>query len=446
MTKLDSIQPSETDPINVESGDRKGRLGETKILDQIQTRAGGPPRTRSRRFWPLVGGILLVLFAAEFALRLAGVRYPTGGQELFFTWDPHTGVAPRPGAEGFQPTADGYVFVRINSQGLRDREHSLAKPPNTFRIAVLGDSYTEALQVPMEKDFSSVLERELTGCASLNGQTPEVINFGVNSFTTAQELITLREKVWQYSPDLVILAFDSGNNPHKNSRALQQDPYRPYFVEKDGKLELDDSFLTAPGVRSRRPLNNAVSWGIRESRLMGVAAAGINYVSKGNVEGLTPGGMGLDPALYHEPTDQVWKDAWQVTEDLIAQTRDEVQAKAAKFLLVTLSSSIQVDPDPAVRQDFINRLKITDLFYPEHRLQRLAGSKGIAILTLAPQLQQYAEQHKAHLHGGRTADHQGLLNQLGHQVAGQIMAQKVCSEILPAPRTAALTGTAGGRH
>ena len=393
-----------------------------------------------------MGVIVLVLLAGEFVLRLASVRYPTGGQELFFVWDAHTGVAPRPGAEGLQPTVDGYVSVRINSQGLRDREHSLAKPPNTFRIAVLGDSYTEALQVPMEKDFSSVLERELAGCASLKGQTAEVINFGVNSFTTAQELITLRQKVWQYSPDLVVLAFDSGNNPHKNSRALQQDPYRPYFVEKDGKLVRDDSFLNARGVRARRWLISSTSWVIRESRLMGAAAAGINYVLQGNVEGLLPGGMGLDPALYREPTDQAWKDAWQVTDDLIAQTHDEVQAKGSKFLLVTLSTGLQADPDPAVRQALINQLGIKDLFYPEHRLQRLAESKGFPILTLAPHIQQYAEQNKVQLHGGRTADHQGLLNQLGHQVVGQMIAQKICTDILPAPQPASVAAATGSGH
>jgi hypothetical protein len=361
------------------------------------------------------------------------VGYPTGGKDLFFTWDPHTGIAPRPGAQGWWHTSEYDVFVHINSQGLRDREHPLQKPPNTFRIAVLGDSYTEALQVPMEKDYSSVLERELTGCPSLQGQTVEVMNFGVNTFTTAQELLRLREKVWSYSPDVVILAFDTGNNVYKNSRTLQQDPSRPYFVEKDGRLVLDDSFARVPGARARWRWNHLSSWLIKHSRLLQVIAAGSNYVRFGNIDGLIPTGMGLSPALYRDPDDPAWQDAWRVSQDLVAEMHREVSAQGSKFLLLTLSSSIQVDPDPAERQKLMNRVGISDLFYPDHRIQQFAASQGIPVLNLAPYLQKYAEENKVYVHGLRSADHQGLLNELGHKLVGQLVAQKICGDIISGP-------------
>ena len=57
----------------------------------------------------------------------------------------------------------GRGTYRINSAGLRDREHPKAKPPNTVRVAVLGDSMTEALQVPVERAYWSVFSRELSG-------------------------------------------------------------------------------------------------------------------------------------------------------------------------------------------------------------------------------------------------------------------------------------------
>jgi hypothetical protein len=384
----------------------------------------------SRRVLLSISWMICALVAAEIGLRLAHVGYPTGGKDLFFNWDPHTGIAPRPGAQGLWHTSEYDVFVHINSQGLRDREHALQKPPNSFRIAVLGDSYTEALQVPMEKDYSSVLERELTGCPSLHGQAVEVMNFGVNSFTTAQELLRLRERVWPYSPDLVILAFDTGNNVYKNSRALQQDPYRPYFVEKDGGLVLDDSFVHARGARARWLWNHLSSWSIKNSRLLQVVAAGTNYLRYGNIDGLISTGMGLSPALYRDPESPAWQDAWRVSQDLIAQMNNEVTARGAKFLLLTLSSSIQVDPSPAERQTLMSRVGITDLFYPDHRIQQFAAGRGIPVLSLAPSLQAYAEQHQVYVHGQRSADHQGLLNELGHQLAGRLVAQKVCQDIV----------------
>ena len=49
----------------------------------------------------------------------------------------------------------------INSDGLRDREHAKRKPLGTFRVAVLGDSFTLATHVDVEKTYWSVLERYL---------------------------------------------------------------------------------------------------------------------------------------------------------------------------------------------------------------------------------------------------------------------------------------------
>jgi hypothetical protein len=69
-----------------------------------------------------------------------------------------SGFALAPGVEG-QYQREGTSYVRINSDGLRDREHPKAKPAGTFRIAVLGDSFTEAMHVPMEQTFGSCSSR-----------------------------------------------------------------------------------------------------------------------------------------------------------------------------------------------------------------------------------------------------------------------------------------------
>ena len=45
-----------------------------------------------------------------------------------------------------------------NSHGMRDREYSPEKPPNTFRIAVVGDSFTMGSGVAIEDVFHSRIE------------------------------------------------------------------------------------------------------------------------------------------------------------------------------------------------------------------------------------------------------------------------------------------------
>ena len=82
----------------------------------------------------IVGGIFAAMMIMEVALRLAGISYPS-----FFEFDPQRGLSRnRPGAEGWA-TSEGKAYIKINSDGLRDREHTLRKPPGTLRIAVLGD-------------------------------------------------------------------------------------------------------------------------------------------------------------------------------------------------------------------------------------------------------------------------------------------------------------------
>jgi hypothetical protein len=60
--------------------------------------------------------------------------------------------------------------VTTNSVGLRDVEHALSKPPGTYRIVVLGDSLSEAIQVDREKTFWAELQRELEPCPDRKGR------------------------------------------------------------------------------------------------------------------------------------------------------------------------------------------------------------------------------------------------------------------------------------
>ena len=56
--------------------------------------------------------------------------------------------------------------------------------------------------------------------------------------------MTLKNNVWKYDPDLILLAFYSGNDVSDNLKELSTKKYRPYFKFIDNKLvEIDESFL-----------------------------------------------------------------------------------------------------------------------------------------------------------------------------------------------------------
>jgi hypothetical protein len=152
-------------------------------------------------------------------------------------------MAHIPGAEGWY-TAEGRSYIRINASGWHDKERPLAKPAGVTRIAILGDSYTDALQVPEDSAFPAILERTLNN--TLPGRY-EVLNFGVGGFGTGQELLALRHYALKYAPDAVILAFTIVNDVSDNSRALKRVDYVPYFRRVDQRLVLDTSFHISRG-------------------------------------------------------------------------------------------------------------------------------------------------------------------------------------------------------
>ncbi len=110
--------------------------------------------------------------------------------------------------------------MRVNSQGLRDRERSIEKPVGTYRIALLGDSFTAGEGVRMEETYGAILEQALHACPALADLRPEVVNFAVTAYGTTQELLTFRHHARAYNPDLVMVGIFTGNDISNNVRSL----------------------------------------------------------------------------------------------------------------------------------------------------------------------------------------------------------------------------------
>jgi hypothetical protein len=368
--------------------------------------------------------VLVVVLLVEIGLRVAGVSHPD-----FVMADEDLGFAHRPGAEGWW-RREGKAYVRINEDGLRDHPHAKAKPQGTVRVAILGDSYAEAFQVPHEDAFWAVMERDMEQCPAFRGRNVEVINFGVSNYGTAQELLMLRKRAWAYSPDIVVLAFFTGNDIHNNSRTLADDTrIRPFFVPEGDTLVLDTSFRADPWFQAQRTLTRRfLNAAIARSRVLQVAnAARRNAVALRATpakagEGFEPG---LDDEVFREPADTAWTAAWKVTERLLGVMAEEVRRRGARFLVVTLSNGIQAHPDPAVRAGFARRLRAADLFYPDRRVAAVGAREGFPVLGLAPALQRHAERNQSFVHGFDGSG-TGHWNREGHAVAGHVIAGELC--------------------
>jgi hypothetical protein len=368
----------------------------------------------------IVFGVICAGLIAEVGVRIANRYFP-----YFYCYDATRGWGLRPNTNGYY-RREGASYVAINSDGFRGPDFARTKPPGTVRIAVLGDSYTEAIQVPYEDTFASVAARKLAQCPLLKGRHVEALNFGVDGYGTTQELVTLREKVWAYHPDIVVLAIFLGNDVRNNSVTLEGDQCRPFDVERDGRLVSAGPFEGSNSFR----LWCMTRFDYRKAGMFALLKGAWTILRTHN-QGPTaelPVEAAINYDIYKPPRGRAWIDAWQVTDALIEETHRESVRHGAAFLAVTLDTSIQVWPDPQVRQNFMKRIGVSDLFYPDRQIAALGERDGFDVLTMAQPLYQYAQEHHAFLHGfSNTKMGFGHWNVEGHRVAGELIGERLCA-------------------
>ncbi len=370
-------------------------------------------------------GIIAACLIAEIGLRIFGPPNPH-----FFTYDGDRGWGLRAGAAGWQRD-EGEGFVRINRDGMRDIDHSIAKPPGTFRIAVIGDSFTEAQELPRMATFWSVMQDRLAACPALAGQIVEALDLGVDGYGTAQEIMTLDRFGWKYHPDAVVLAFFNGNDFRNNSVALEGDKCRPFYVERAGELVLGGPFEDSEAFR----LNCAARFYSRYSRLLDLLGNSHRIIKSFRARHNPPPvghEPGLSDSIFAPPRTDDWRKAWTVTEAMLLMLKRDTAEHGARFLVADIGSPIQVNPSRVATQRTEARLGVNDLFYADHRLAEFGRDNGIEVLDLAAPMQAYAQEHQVYFHGfSNTRYGSGHWNALGHQFGGRMIASAVCRMLAP---------------
>jgi len=187
-----------------------------------------------------------------------------------YAWIPdyYLGVAHPPNSSFVykEPSSNEFnVKRKTNSFGLIGKEIKPRKPENSFRIIVLGDSFTEALQVNQGKNFCELLENKLNKELFSQCKYFEVLNAGMSNYSPIAEYLYLKRELLKLSPDMIILqlfandvyednkigkmsVFDKDNLPvkinrvfykNKNPVLLDERLYRikKYFVDRSVLLQ-----------------------------------------------------------------------------------------------------------------------------------------------------------------------------------------------------------------
>lgn len=152
---------------------------------------------------------------------------------------------------GDWPASKTTVFagaqLSTNAWGMRDRERALAKPPQTYRIALFGPSDVAGDGVGDDEAFASLVEAKLDSVARAVQQRVEILNFGVPGTSLAQQVFRLETQGLRFSPDLVVLTvhpFDLAFLQQSFSHATEQG----YLIPDSALARLVASVGVGPGL------------------------------------------------------------------------------------------------------------------------------------------------------------------------------------------------------
>ncbi|HEY9787384.1 MAG TPA: SGNH/GDSL hydrolase family protein [Candidatus Obscuribacterales bacterium] len=306
--------------------------------------------------------VLLTVLCLETAFALAGV-----GEEEYLKRDDILGWSPIPGKH-ITWRREGFSRLAVNKYGMVDIERSLKKQTGTFRIAVLGDSNVESLQVPRDESFCALIEKAL---GTELKQNVEVLNFGVSAYNSGQFYLRLKNLAWRFHPDLVIAAIAVDST--KKLAPQQGDGFfsaRPEFsLSEKGELLFDyraqERWTSSPaGLRVK-----ATSWLREHSRIWGVVSIAVEQAQNW-YEGLKRGyirwgatvtnkktafdtadhdaslyGVFAEPgkharleiphALSHDEQEELMR-CWPIHEAIIARMKNECDASRCPMVVLRL--------------------------------------------------------------------------------------------------------------
>jgi hypothetical protein len=372
-------------------------------------------RKLAARLALLVATSLLALGAVELGFRLfvPVIDVPT------YVWDPTVG--PRRGPEQTGRMIFGnFIDTRyhFNAQGWNDpRDYVIAKPAGTRRVAVLGDSFVEAVQVNLGESFVAVAER----ATNRPDRPAEWYNFGNSGWGTAQEYEVLRHYALDYHPDVVILLFDQNDladcSPYLNPIESQ---FATYCLDEHDELSLLPPAYWEPVWWKRLALRSALlRWALVQKMLLFWARGSMTTDLK--VRAPTTGSYQL-PALPRRegaaggvpahvvagvdelsPKERSEK-TWLLIEKLLQASNDECKRRGAVFAVAFKGSLLGIEsavdggtytPPPKETDPYCLSWRIDEM--GKEFLDPLCARHGIPYLDLTEPLRKLVlETRKTH--------------------------------------------------
>jgi hypothetical protein len=303
------------------------------------------------------------------------------------------------------------VLTTLNKLKFHDTEHSFLKPEGTFRIIVLGDSFVEANQVPLQKTFEKILETELNEKMRFS---VEVISLGRSGTGTAKSDEILREIGLRYQPDLVIMEFLSNdlidNSPNMLKEEKEQIKRREKYVP-----DLESAYRRFLWIKPSR-FNQIIA--LKLARLYQSFQVAKHFSQD------KYGFIHLNTLVFSDQYSGLWEKPWRRTEKLILQARELSEKNNAKFLMVSFPEMWRVGSLKEMKRRIkaMSRQALDyrwDFDKTDRVLREFCREKEIDFLSLLPVFRQAYAKTKKRLHYAFDMH----LNERGHRIAAEAILE-----------------------
>lgn len=372
-------------------------------------------------------GLLIALFLAELIVRIAGVSSP-----MVYLPNALYGWSHTPNDRFSQKTEDYGLEIQTNSLGLRDFEIPYNRAPGIHRTLVLGDSFAEAFQVPLEASFPKLIEKQLNAGQPRDESSYEVVNAGTSGYGTDNELLFYRHEGYKYDSDVVLLAMYVGNDIRNNWYPLENLDAggfrKPYFTLAGTSIALNE-FPFAKHMSLASRIKVALNRNVRLYSLIRTTRDRLKDRNAADLQGKDTASIRLDTYLFREDYPQDWQTAWDVTKGLILQLRSEVLKHDATLFVVIIPTQFQVHEKYWQQKlDEISSMRDVqwNLKKPNVLLREFLSASEIAYLDLLPGFRRRAETSESEFYLVKD----NHWNETGHQVASELIATELRTLIL----------------
>ena len=353
-----------------------------------------PRQTRLANIALALISLSISLFAVEFVLRGLHMHWPDT-----HTHDPKNGLfILKPNEEMTIGRSCFKNTIRTNSQGFHAFEYEKQKAPNTYRIAVVGDSFVEAAEVSREEHFTQLLEKKLQNLDS--DTTLEIIPFGISGHGTLGNMQYYSEYVAEYEPDLVVHMLLPINDVTDDLGAFVDDGQSPFLPP--GPME--QTRVT----RVKKKLRNSALIMTTYNAYLSSKAA---FEQKANP-------LNEQMEIFREEIGDKYSRSWEIQETLLPLFQERVQQDGSEYVLVSIGDGFRVHNQLFSKlEDKYKNFDVYNYDLPEEKLDEISARHNIDHQALFPVFKK-----RATVEGALTVwDCDGHWNKRGHAWAADAL-------------------------